>query len=96
MAKNQENIVVDETNEDELVNVTIPRRMLRFIPVEPSEFARVKSELGMSNKEVAEAIGRTLSRVSELTNSKGASQLVFDRYVQDLTTWRENHPKTEG
>jgi hypothetical protein len=94
VAKSQQNIEV-ESNDDEMVTITVPRRFLRFIPVEPSEFARVKTELGMSNKNVAEAIGRTLSRVSELTNSKGASQLVFDQYVAALTAWRESHPATE-
>lgn len=93
MSKSQQNIEV-ESNDDEMVTITVRRSLLRFIPVEPEKFAEVKSELGLSNKEVAEAIGRTLSRVSELTNSKGASQLVFDRYVADLRAFREAHPKT--
>lgn len=93
MAKSQSNIV--ENTDVEMVTITVPRAYLRHLPVEPSEFARVRDELGLSNKNVSEAIGRTLSRVSELTNSKGASQLIFEDYSAKLAEWRAANPKTE-
>lgn len=95
MAKSQQNTDVVESTDD-MVTVTIPRTMLRYLPVEPSEFAALKAELGLSNKEIAEAIGRTLSRVSELTNSKGASRLVFEQFETAVRAYAAEHPRTEG
>lgn len=65
--------------QSDTVTMEIPRSMLRYFPVEPTEFLKLKQELGLTNKECADAIGRTVSRVSELTHSKGASRLVYER-----------------
>lgn len=64
----------------------------RRIHVDPSEFMALKNELQMSNKEIAQAIERTLARVSELTVSKGASVEIFERYEQAVRSWREANP----
>lgn len=65
----------------------------RLPHVEPAQFAALRDELGMSNKEVAEAIGRTLARVSELTHSQGASIQTWERFETDVRAWREANPK---
>lgn len=67
-------------------------RVMRFVHVDPSEFLKVKTELGLSSKECAAAIGRTLSRVSELTKSKGSSRAIYESWVENLTKYRAEHP----
>lgn len=62
-----------------------PRVKLQHI--EPSQFAELRDELGFSNKDVAAAIGRTLSRVSELTHSQGASIRVWESYEAALRAY---------
>ena len=64
--------------QSDTVTMEIPRSMLRYFPVEPTEFLKLKQELGLTNKECADAIGRTVSRVSELTHSKGASRAIYE------------------
>jgi len=64
---------------------------------EPTEFAKLRDGLGMSNKDCAAAqeaagLGSTLSRVTELTHSKGASQAMFEKVKEAWTTWREANP----
>ena len=68
------------------VKGSVPAELLRYVKVDPSEFKALRDELGLSNKECAAAISRTLARVSELTNSKGASMEVYERVS---TQWRE-------
>lgn len=68
--------------------------------VEPAEFAAVRDRLGLRNKEVAAALaaagmGATLSRVTELTHSKGSSRDLFTKYEAALATWREANPAQE-
>jgi hypothetical protein len=65
---------------------------LRNIKIGPEQFAALKNELQMSNKEVAEAIGRTLARVSELTHSKGASAAIYESFETAVRAWREANP----
>lgn len=64
----------------------------RLEHVDPTQFAALRDELGLSNKQVAEAIGRTLSRVSELTKSQGASINTWQAYEQSLRSYAENMP----
>lgn len=85
-----------ETNEDETptVEATADAGGRRLPHVEPTQFAALRDELKMSNKQVAEAIGRTLARVSELTYSQGASIQTWERFEKDVRAWREEHPAT--
>ncbi len=74
-----------------------PREKLEH--VEPAAFKAVRDELGMSNKEVAAALeaagmGCTLSRVTELTHSKGSSSRLFEQFKAALASWRESHPQS--
>lgn len=68
------------------------QRVQRYMHVDPSEFLAVKQELGLSSKECAAAIGRTLSRVSELTKSKGASRAIYENWVAQLNAFRASNP----
>lgn len=52
-------------------------------------FAAERDSRGMTNAQVADAIQRSLSRVSELTRSQGGSQVVFERYVAALEAWQD-------
>lgn len=68
--------------------------------VEPAEFAAVRDRLGLANKEVAAALaaagmGSTLSRVTELTHSKGSSRQLFEKFEAALSAYREANPATE-
>lgn len=67
-----------------------PGRRLPHVP--PEQFAALRDELKMSNKEVAQAIDRTVARVSELTYSQGASIQTWERYEADVRAWREANP----
>ncbi len=74
---------------------TGPREKLEH--VDPAQFKAVRDELGFSNKEVSEAlaaagVGSTLSRVTELTHSKGGSSRLFEQFKAILAAWRESHP----
>lgn len=65
--------------------------------IEPAQFAALRDELGLSNKEVsavllASEMGNTLSRVTELTHSKGGSASLFARYTTALNAWRGANP----
>jgi hypothetical protein len=65
--------------------------------VEPAQFAAVRDRLGLSNKEVSAALlaagmGNTLSRVTELTHSKGGSATLLGKYTEALETWRAANP----
>jgi DNA-binding transcriptional regulator YiaG len=65
---------------------------------EPAEFAVVRDRLGMANKEVAAALaaagmGNTLSRVTELTHSKGSSTALLINFTAALEAWRTANPK---
>lgn len=69
--------------------------------VEPAEFAAVRDRLGLRNKEVAAALaaagmGATLSRVTELTHSKGSSRDLFGKFVAALEAHRAANPATEA
>lgn len=90
----QQNTVVQIVRNGEVIR-EVDESFLRHLPVDPSAFAAIRDELGLSNKQTAEAIGRTLSRVSELTKTKGASMQVLERFETDLRAWAEAHPKTE-
>jgi hypothetical protein len=70
--------------------------------VEPREFARVRDELGLSNKEVIAALagvvgagpdGPTASRITELTHSKGSSIDLFNLYEPALRRYAKAHPR---
>lgn len=87
-----------ETPVEETVEQTTPAQSAgraRLEHIEPAQFAALRDELGLSNKQVAEAIGRTLSRVSELTNSQGASINTWTSYEQSLREYAANMPKAE-
>jgi hypothetical protein len=61
---------------------TVARHKREAVPLlPPSEFMRVMNEAGLSKKEAAEAIGRSVSRVHELTTSQGGNQKLFDNFV---------------
>lgn len=62
-----------------------PRARLEHVP--PERFKALQTELGLSNKQVAAAIGRTLSRVSELTHSKGASINIYNAFETALRNY---------
>lgn len=64
----------------------------KYVAVPPEEFLKLKTDNGLSSKDMAEAIGRTLSRVSELTKSKGASRAVFERVQTQIAEWKAAHP----
>jgi colicin import membrane protein len=69
--------------------------------VEPEEFAAVRDRLGLSNKQVADALidvvgakpgePPTLSRVTELTHSKGSSRPLFVKYETALVKYAKTH-----
>lgn len=94
MAQSQSNTVETQSDAD-MVTITVPRDFLRYLPVEPSAFKAEVAARGLTSKDVAAAIGRTLSRVSELTHSKGASRLIFEDFVTKLDAWVEAHPANE-
>lgn len=63
----------------------------RLEHVEPAVFAALRDELGLTNKECAAAneaagLGSTLSRITELTASKGASSAILARVD---AAWRD-------
>lgn len=65
---------------------------------EPALFAALRDELGMTNKELAAAsaeagLGSTLSRMTELTHSKGASMAMFQRVEKAWRSWAKAHRK---
>lgn len=95
MAQNESNIV-EQSNDDELVTITVSKSMLRYLPVEPSAFKAEVTARELTSKQVAAAIGRTLSRVSELTHSKGASRLIFEEFVTKLDAFVAAQPKVEA
>lgn len=73
-----------------------PREKLEH--VEPAKFAELRDELGLTNKECAAAqedagLGFTLSRVTELTHSKGASAAMFAKVE---AAWRDYAAKKAG
>lgn len=64
----------------------------RLPHVDAKQFAALRDELKLSNKQVAEAIGRTLARVSELTYSQGASIQTWERYEKEVREYAANLP----
>ncbi len=65
--------------------------------VEPARFAQVLTDLGLSRKEAASAIGRSLSRISELTKSQGGSMAIFESFKRSCEEYVAKHPRaTEG
>jgi len=72
---------------------------------EPAAFAAVRDELGMTNKEVAAAlvdvvgnkpgVAPTLSRMTELMHSKGASSSLLVKFTEALQAWRRDNPKAD-
>lgn len=76
--------------------VSAPRQRLE--QVAPAEFAKLRDELGLTNKECAAAnaeagLGSTLSRITELTHSKGASTAIFDKVKAAWTSYAETLKK---
>lgn len=64
--------------------------------VEPARFAALRDELGMSNKQCAAAneaagLGATLSRITELTHSKGAGEPTFLKVEAAWRDWAAKH-----
>lgn len=55
--------------------------------VAPDEFMAVLKERGLTKKQAAEAIGRSVSRVHELTVTKGGSQALLDSFKEKLTAY---------
>lgn len=67
----------------------------------PTMFAELRDGLGMTNKEAAAAseaagLGSTLSRMTELTHSKGASAAMYERVKAAWVQWRAEHPLPEA
>lgn len=87
MAQQQSNTVTISREEYESLLAS-----RRYVSVPPEQFLELKTKYGLSSKDMAEAIGRTLSRVSELTKSKGASRAVFERVEAQVIEWRKSHP----
>lgn len=67
-------------------------KLLSVERIAPAEFAAVRDGLHPSNKEVAAAIGKSMSRVSELTTSQGASRVKYDDFVMALVAFAAEHP----
>ena len=61
--------------------------------VAPERFAALRDELGFSNTEAASATGKSASRMTEFTKTKGGSVDMFEAYEHDLRAWREEHPE---
>lgn len=57
--------------------------------MEPSLFMAVLQESGLSKKEAAIAIGRSVSRVHELTVSKGGSAQLLESFKQKLSEYKK-------
>lgn len=55
--------------------------------VPPSKFMEVMLRAGLTKKQAAEAIGRSVSRVHELTVTQGGKQHLFDTFVQALESY---------
>jgi len=67
--------------------------------VEPKAFADLRDGLGLTNKEAAAAnaeagLGSTLSRITELTHSKGASKAIFEKVEAAWTSYAASLKKT--
>jgi len=69
------------------------RPVVERIPA--SDFAAGRDGPALSNKEVAAAIGKSMSRVSELTTSQGASRVKYDEYVMALVGFAAEHPRPQ-
>ncbi len=77
--------------EEQVAEAKAPREKREH--VEPARFAQVLADLGLSRKEAAAAIGRSLSRISELTHSQGASITTYEAFVKACTEYAEAHPR---
>lgn len=56
--------------------------------VSPDQFMAVLKEHELTKKQAAEAIGRSVSRVHELTVTKGGSQALLDIFKQKLSEYK--------
>jgi hypothetical protein len=68
--------------------------------VEPAVFKAYRDEMAMTNKQVSAALeaagmGHSLSRVTELTHSKGAAASTFEQFKTAMTAWRLANPKAD-
>lgn len=64
--------------------------------IEPAQFAALRDELGLTNKEFALAIDRTPARVSELTYSKGASIDTWEWVEKAVREYADSHPRGQS
>lgn len=55
--------------------------------VPPAKFMEVMLKAGLTKKQAAEAIGRSVSRVHELTVTQGGKQHLFDTFVQAVEAY---------
>lgn len=58
--------------------------------VAPDDFMAVMKEHGLNKKQAAEAIGRSVSRVHELTTTKGGSPALLELFKQKLSEYKPN------
>lgn len=62
------------------------RRTLKHVP--PEDFARERDKVGAKNAEIAEALGVSPTRVTELTRTKGGTSRQFARVREALKSIR--------
>lgn len=69
---------------------------VRLEQVAPEQFKALRDELGLTNKQCAEAnlaagLGSTLSRITELTHSKGSTIRIYEKVEQAWRSYAKKH-----